>query len=30
VAISAACGLGRRSETAARAVLERHAELCDD
>jgi hypothetical protein len=30
VAISAACGLGRRSETAGRAVLERHAELCAD
>ena len=29
VAISAACGLGRRSEEAGRAVLERHAELCE-
>ena len=28
VAISAACGLGRRGEEAGRAVLERHAELC--
>jgi hypothetical protein len=30
VAISAACGLGRRSADAGRAVLERHAELCAD
>jgi len=30
VAIAAACGLGRRSETAARAVLERTAELCEN
>jgi hypothetical protein len=30
VAIAAACGLGRRSEQAARANLERTAELCDD
>lgn len=28
VVISAACGLGRRTEPAARAVLERTAELC--
>jgi hypothetical protein len=28
VAIAAACGLGRRSEVAGRAVLERTAELC--
>ncbi len=28
VAISAACGLGRRTESAGRAVLERTAELC--
>jgi hypothetical protein len=28
VTISAACGLGRRSEAAGRAVLERNAELC--
>ena len=28
VMMSAACGLGRRSETAGRAVLERMAELC--
>ena len=28
VMMSAACGLGRRSETAGRAVLERIAELC--
>lgn len=28
VVISAACGLGRRPESAARAVLERTAELC--
>ena len=30
VAIASACGLGRRSETAGRAVLERTAELCED
>ena len=30
VAIAAACGLGRRSEQAARANLERTAELCAD
>jgi hypothetical protein len=30
VDIASACGLGRRSETAGRAVLERHAELCAD
>jgi hypothetical protein len=30
VVISAACGLGRRSEAAGRAVLERTAELCND
>jgi hypothetical protein len=30
VAVSAACGLGRRSEADGRAVLERHAELCAD
>ena len=30
VVIASACGLGRRSETAGRAVLERHAELCAD
>lgn len=28
--ISSACGLGRRSEAAGRAVLERTAELCQD
>ncbi|MGI8577773.1 MAG: hypothetical protein ACR2KG_07610 [Nocardioidaceae bacterium] len=30
VVISSACGLGRRSETAAHAVLTRTAELCQD
>jgi hypothetical protein len=30
VAIASACGLGRRTEPAARAVLERIAELCED
>ncbi|MFN2462725.1 MAG: hypothetical protein ABR573_02335 [Candidatus Dormibacteria bacterium] len=30
VAIAAACGLGRRSEAAGCAVLERTAELCRD
>jgi hypothetical protein len=30
VVISAACGLGRRTEAAGRAVLERTAELCED
>lgn len=30
VVVASACGLGRRSETAGRAVLERHAELCAD
>lgn len=30
VMISAACGLGRRSESAGHAILERHAELCID
>lgn len=29
VAVAAACGLGRRSEAAGTAVLERMAELCD-
>jgi hypothetical protein len=30
VVIASACGLGRRSEAAGRAVLERTAELCQD
>lgn len=30
VVISSACGLGRRTEAAGRAVLERTAELCND
>ncbi len=30
VVIASACGLGRRSASAARAVLERTAELCED
>jgi hypothetical protein len=30
VVISSACGLGRRTEDAGRAVLERTAELCND